>query len=594
MNYAEISEQIKNTRAEIAATSSQIKNTEESIREITDSIDSLINNKEKHIQAKKEEALNQGLDNLAKPYNDEIEKLKKKQLKLKEVLDSNTEKYSFDYCAKKYKDEYKIIEQSKDALDNVEELGSEFLGENFSKQLYASMKTVQIQPDNLDEIVYNLKKYKKNLNSVRKKSDSPIIKNYLDIFLTKVNPYKGDTDSINTNSLILYACCCLVFLFSIVLFGSWIYLIALSVLVTINLSRNYFIYKMLYYSKVLDDNTEEIISSLENKVNKDRASILNKLNDAYNQRVNTLETQIAMKQTKLRTEKQTFREQFIFNDSEIQKEHSELIKNKQANKKAQERNLDGYRNKRIELQQTLTQLQNDLEKLGAELVNEFLDCDKYGTDFILRTSYVFDERNGKPVFWDFPSTSCLFIHDSDIREITNFIKLISIQIINTMNPFAFSIDYWDTQELGTHVQCFAPLSKPGLFNIESNANELKKCIESSMQDMNRRISTIMAEYNDITQYNEAMQNLESVTESYRMIFVPTFNKATLTNEDMLTLIKKGDEVGIYSMVFITEDELKSLKDDAERLIDKFKNIYEFDSFEIKPKPAALVLSRLQA
>lgn len=592
MDYNQINNEIKSTQSAIRDITVQIRNTEKSIGEINDSIDSIRNNQEERIRLKREETLNQQISDLSKPYEDEIKRLKDKQDKLKEVLDKHTAKYTFDECAKKYATEYRIVNQAKDALRDVEDLGSEFLGENFSKQLYHNMKSVQIQPENLDQIVLDLKKYQKNIKAVQRKSSKPMFKNYLDIFLNKVNPYKGDDENIDTNSLVLYACCCAVLLFGIILFGSWIYVLALCVLIVINISVNYFIYKMLYYSKILNDNTEDISKALEEKVEQDRNEILGKLNDAYNDSMNKLEMHISEQQTKLRTAVQNHRDKFIFNDTDIIKELEECIKNKEASKTSQERNLEDYKEERLKLNRTLNQLQRQLEAIRGTLIDDFLDCNKCGDEFILKTKFIIDEQDGTPVFWDFPMKSCLFVHDSSQYDISNFIKLISIQILNTMNPFAYSISYWDTQELGMDVQMFNPLSDINLFNLETDISGIKKATEDMMFQLRKRSANIRREYSDINQYNESMLSLESVTESYVLIFVPTYDKNVLT-PDMRSLIYKGAEVGIYPIMFMTLNNLVEMKDDYEKFLNQFGAIYEFSSDGIKKRPSEFYKRKIE-
>lgn len=592
MDYDQINREIKTTQSAIRDLTVQIRNTEKSIGEINDSIDAIRSNQEERIRVKREETLNQQISELSKPYELEIKKLREKQVKLKDVLDKHTSKYTFDECAKKYSDEYKIVNQALDALRDVEDLGSDFLGENFSKQLYHNMKSVQIQPENLDQIVVGLKRYQKNILAVRRKSSKPLVKNYLDIFLNKVNPYKGDDEHIDTNSLVLYACCCAILLFSVVLFGAWIYMIALCVMIALNISVNYFIYKMLYYSKILNDNTEDISKTLEDKVEKDRSAILEKLNIAYSESSDELERNISEQQIKMRSAIQGHKDKFIFNDTDILKELEESIKNKEANKASQESNLASYKEQKLKLNRSLNQLQEQLERIRGTLIDDFLNCDKCGDEFILKTKYIIDEQDGSPVFWDFPMQSCLFIHDTQQYEISNFIKLISIQILNTMNPFAYSISYWDVQELGMDVQMFNPLSDINLFNLETDVSDIKKAIEDMMFQLRKRSANIRREYSDINQYNESMLSLESVTESYNIIFVPAFNKSIMT-QDMYSLIYKGAEVGIYPIMFITLEDLVDLKDDSARFLNQFGTIYEFDSDSIKKRPAEFYKRKIE-
>ena len=300
MDYEELNTQIKEVRNQIRDIENDIRNTERSISEANAYMDRVRRNQEAKIQEKRELALNQKIREVSRPFELEISKLKDKKDKLREVLDKNTQKYTFDECAKKYSEEYTLVNQAKDTLSDVEDLGVDLLGENFSKQLYDSMNSVHIQPEDLNKIIVGLKRYKKNIKVMQKKSQNPVIKNYMDLILMKTNPYRGG-DAIDTGALALYACCCIVLLFVVVLFGSWIYLVFLLVLATLNLSRNYFIYKMLYYTKILSDNTEDIAASLNQKVDADMSRILGDLNNAYNSRANALESQISAQQVKMRS-----------------------------------------------------------------------------------------------------------------------------------------------------------------------------------------------------------------------------------------------------------------------------------------------------
>lgn len=593
MDYEELNAQIKEVRNQIRDIENDIRNTERSISEANAYMDRVRRNQEAKIQEKRELALNQKIREVSRPFELEISKLKDKKDKLREVLDKNTQKYTFDECAKKYSEEYTLVNQAKDTLSDVEDLGVDLLGENFSKQLYDSMNSVHIQPEDLNKIIVGLKRYKKNIKVMQKKSQNPVIKNYMDLILMKTNPYRGG-DAIDTGALALYACCCIVLLFVVVLFGSWIYLVFLLVLATLNLSRNYFIYKMLYYTKILSDNTEDIAASLNQKVDADMSRILGDLNNAYNSRANALESQISAQQVKMRSAADNCREKFTFNDTDIIKEIEETIKNKEADRKKQQATLDTYRIKKRKLETQLNQLLDKLSEVSEGLVEDVLDCNRTGNEYILKTKFLIDEVNGKPVFWDFPMTSCLFVHDCEHDDISNFIKLIAIQILNTMNPFAFEINYWDTKELGMDMMVFDPLSTANLFNIKTDEKDIKDSITDLMAILKKRSVNILREYANITQYNKAMRDLDSVTESYNLIFIPNFSKDVYNSGDMKSLIYKGSKVGIYPLVFTTEEALFELKNDCEDYLNQFETIYAFNEYEIKPRHKDFFLRKFNA
>ena len=153
-------------------------------------------------------------------------------------------------------------------------------------------------------------------------------------------------------------------------------------------------------------------------------------------------------------------------------------------------------------------------------------------------------------------TSCLFVHDCEHDDISNFIKLIAIQILNTMNPFAFEINYWDTKELGMDMMVFDPLSTANLFNIKTDEKDIKDSITDLMAILKKRSVNILREYANITQYNKAMRDLDSVTESYNLIFIPNFSKDVYNSGDMKSLIYKGSKVGIYPVSYTHLDVYK--------------------------------------
>ena len=182
-------------------------------------------------------------------------------------------------------------------------------------------------------------------------------------------------------------------------------------------------------------------------------------------------------------------------------------------------------------------------------------------------------------------TIFLFVHDCGHYDISNFIKLISIQILNRMNPFAFEINYWDLKELGMDMRVFDPLATPSLYNIRTGEDEIKTAQEDLMFTLKKRSINIMREYPNITLYNEAMVNLQSVTESYNFIFVPNFAKSVYNNTNFKSLVYKGANVGIYTLVFVTLDDLNELKEDRDEFLRQFGTIYSFDEDSIKQRVA---------
>ena len=252
-----------------------------------------------------------------------------------------------------------------------------------------------------------------------------------------------------------------------------------------------------YYQTIRED----IAALLNQKVDADMSRILGDLNNAYNSRANALESQISAQQVKMRSAADNCREKFTFNDTDIIKEIEETIKNKEADRKKQQATLDTYRIKNGNYKLSYTSLLDKLSEVSERLVEDVLDCNRTGNEYILKTKFLIHEVSGKPIFWDFPMTSCLFVHDCEHDDIfPNFIKLIAIQILNTMNPFAFEINYWDTKELGMDMMVFDSLSTANLFNIKTDEKDIKDSITDLMAILKKRSVKYIervCEYNSI-------------------------------------------------------------------------------------------------
>ncbi len=580
MQYTEVKQALREASLQLQSKRTEKANFEAQIRNIRGRSDSIVDEMNASIEKAKGEKLKEEEDKIAKPFKDKLLKLGERKAKLKATYDKNMNSINFNSYREDYEEELTIIGNAKDSINEIQETTKNVLGDRLGEALFKRLDNskVELSVDDISELTKRLTKFQTNIDMLSRRSD----RNYMEMFeevLKKINPCKDESkEGSLQNDVFIYTGICAGLSFLTVNFLSPYLVLGLFGLAGFNMYRTYAIYRLTLESKLLTDNIDAINSMVENSINEDMQEDREELDRIYNKKVKSIDQQIAHQEELLNDKILEVRDSFEFNDDYIRQKYDMTKSNLREEAKRAENSITQIEFEISKIQKTINELTKQLNSLSEGLADYYLDVNRYGTEFILDNKFLIDMENNEPVFWKFPHTSCLVIYDSE-EEVTEFVKLISVQLLNRLNPCALSIDYWDIKNLGMNMQCFNYLAK-NLYNICGETKEVEESLSSISEVLKKRGPTIRREHNDILEYNQYMLDMESVPESYNFLFCINVNSRVFEKEEMERLLLKGSEVGLYPIIFLSLEELKELKQTGEKLLDACCNTYNLSGGRI--------------
>ena len=128
-----------------------------------------------------------------------------------------------------------------------------------------------------------------------------------------------------------------------------------------------------------------------------------------------------------------------------------------------------------------------------------------------------------------------------------------------MVPTAIQMDYIDGKYMAADITELYDLPK-GLFNI-TLTDEIKKLIDAKKETLLLRLKSIGTD--TIVHYNEEMIKNDSVIIPYNLLLMLDIDLSILSSQDMKSIIINGSQVGVFSYIFIEEEEF--LADESFRL-----------------------------
>ena len=195
-----------------------------------------------------------------------------------------------------------------------------------------------------------------------------------------------------------------------------------------------------------------------------------------------------------------------------------------------------------------------------------------------------------------PKESCLFLYNK-VDEVANFIKLLCVQLRIKMSPMNLLISVIDPEGLGVQ---YLPLDTSNsedesikqLFQIITDKSATKDFLEKSNSELDRKVGAILRNYNDIEEYNTAMVESDSLTESYNFIFYLDPALDDVKDSNLTTLLKNGGIVGIYTHLCINMQSFKEMQDSAAEIIKRVNTVYVLQNGSIYKKAKDFALENL--
>jgi hypothetical protein len=233
-------------------------------------------------------------------------------------------------------------------------------------------------------------------------------------------------------------------------------------------------------------------------------------------------------------------------------------------------NIESLRVRETEIEEKISSIKEELNAYFSTIQGQFLNSSRVGSEVIFEGNFLIDVRDEKPVFFKHPMESCLFIYDNT-AAMEQFIRLLLLQLRNTMSPFNCFINVLDSMSMGTVALPFVHRDN-ALCTVSTSTQDISNTINDLSEVLAAKMILIRREFPNIKEYNQSMLEMESLPEAYRFVFSIDTEKLSMS-DIMKQIIKNGAQVGIYVHTFIAKESMLSSVDAACDLMDLHGNIY---------------------
>ena len=585
MNYKELKEQLKEVKRQHLEKTKEKQALAKELSSLDGERNELDSMMQSEIKSAKNAELQKEEQIISKPFEVRIEKLEAKRNSLKNNYQSTLSRITTEEYSKSYQEDLTITSDIKESVKVAKTSVETNLGKRFTDELYnqLSNKEVALDIGDLEDISSKLADITKEVERMSYKSKTNIFEKIDEIF-NKFNPCKEDDTSSEEyirKQVIRYLIICGIISFAVIYFCAPYLLILVVILGAFNIYKNWRIYSLVLDCKLIEDNLqsiEKIISdTIINQVNKDRA-VLQKKYETKEENINNM---LAKLNDAMQTKLLDIRKTYMFDDSAIQNKYhinKASIDNKELSLKS---SIAQEENNLIKLQKLIDNLELKLSEATESLKGYYLNYKSKSKEVILDDNFLLDIRDRKPIFWNCPEQSCLFVYEND-KDAINFIRLISLQLFVRLNLFSIAINVWDKRTMGTYMQAFTTAPE-SMISIAYSDDTISESLELLYEIIGKRLTVITREFKDIKEYNNRMLELDSLAESYRFVFILHPSDNLLSDDSFVQLLINGGPVGIFPLIFMTPSEIEHLGKNANEFIDSVACCYTLSSDEVSPK-----------
>lgn len=562
VNMEKKREELEYLKQKVESLNRDKRNYESDLRRIRLEYDKADSGLPQAIQDAKERSMKSELDKLKEPFIAEIEELEEKNDSLAELMERKKKEYTRSEFEEPFENELNIINDCISNVSLAETCVKEHLGERLAEVINSrlSVGKIELGIEDLESISKKLNKYQTNLKLMSRTGKSKAIGKKFGNLMEKLTPCKDETkEGAITNDLIMYTLAVGGVSFLVIKLLSPFLLVSLLGLCSYNVYKTYAVYRLLLETKLVQDNTDVLKNLISSKVDEQIKQYLEQLENAYELSTEKVNNRISQLNMEMEKQINILESNFQFDSTEVEakfENNKNRLKDEQI---ATERHLADL-NKNID--DTVSQL-----RLAELAYNELADSEKElrlstascGDEIIYPKDILYDmDEDNEGEYWNLPTTPTLILYESR-AEVTKFCKLLILQLLNQMSPTAIQMDYIDGKYMAADITELYDLPK-GLFNI-TLTDEIKKLIDAKKETLLLRLKSIGSD--TIAHYNEEMIKNDSVIIPYNLLLMLDIDFSVLSSQDMKSIIINGSQVGVFSYIFIEEDEF--LADESFRL-----------------------------
>lgn len=494
-------------------------------------------------------------------------------------------------------DKQSILVEVASASNSLRKLIIEILGERFYNELDRQMQTPVAIDDleQLQSIVSYFNSCELEIEQISKHSGK--VTRFVNKFQNVVGGIKVEKLSTKSNADYFIVVLVLVLVFIGFKYVAPVYVMLLAVGAVINLMRHYKIFKILLVQKTVRDNVSRIEEMLRQEVLEELDRRLEDAEQRYQAEVDRINAELDEIEEQIEQVTQQAEREFSFDDTKVRNNHDiEIAGIDQKIDKLNE-DLADIEGKLNEKNRLLLEKKQMINSQAMALQKKYLDPEHIGEDYQFDVKFLVNVRDSKLEFFEHPESSCLFLY-SDYEDMQAFVRLMLLQLRIKLNPFAFNVDIYDQITAGKDLIRFKPDNKEDkpsieiLFRVFSEEEKFTKEVENYKAELDRRTLIILREYRSIKEYNKFMLDIDSLTESYKFIFVLDPPNSLLGNPKLLQQCTVGGSLGIFYHVFVKEENFYRAGDSTPEILDAFGKIYIMEKAGPKSKAKTFIEERI--
>lgn len=576
--YNEIKKSIDQVRKDIVGIKRNLSRNEEDQREIRRAVDKAESTFQLNLRQEKDTAQQEFVQQSVAEISNEIQSVQQQIAQTQQEYDSEIEHIKNLDIASQYSDEQAITAEVRASLAVLQEQLTKTISPRFQNELEGQFETQEIAMSS-EEIEEVIKYFNKQSHMIEHMGSSSWIDKLIDKILQVVRI--PSLEKSEKAAKVSFGILSILFVVLVIVAGKFLfpfYVLFLGVLLFYNVNKHYKIFSALIAQKTVKDNLKLIDESLRNKALEQQQALLQETQERYDAQLLHAQEELDSLKHKKDSATMSAVQSFTFDDADLQSRYNNAIK-------INNKRLEQLTSEKDSLQHDLSSAQNELQDLECQLhaiagnvQSEYLDLQKIGTSPIFNPQFIIDIKKSKPTYFTHLQAGMLFLYN-DSKDVSNFIRLLLLQLRIKLSPHNMNCTIIDTQDLGIDYLPFKPNNPDNdeainsLFRIIGDKEKIKETIDDLVSSINTRVAAIRQDYDNIAAYNQAMVESDSLTESYEFVFYQNPEARVLSDLNMQQLYRLGGPLGIFVHLFIKKDVFYEMGDLAEELVESSEGIY---------------------
>jgi len=584
LSYAEIKSKLFSKNKEKFATEKQIQDITSDINKAMSERESLSARLNSTIDSERQRQYNDHLSRTIEPHNRDIASKQQRVTSLQAEKQNAITGVSKDTIFQNLKDKAGLSSEAETGLQEVRAMVSEHVGVRFEKAFfdYVTPRKISFEQVNLKNFVLEFQETSQKI----RRFNAPKV-DVLSKFSEFIDRTSRQTLEEKPKGALIFAGVLLIAL----AFLSWIvlpiYAVLLSGIVGVNVYKGAFYSKAIRKYKELSENISELEKSIKQAAAREYKRQVDLLSKDFDEKLSSAQKEVSQAESLLSSARNDAASSFVFNQDEIVASHKMTIASADQRVTDLERQLESTTGKLPVIEQDIRELRMQMQEVANNIKLKYLDFNKISKEVILTNDFLLDVKDDKPVMFELPYTSILFLYDS-YNDMINFCKLLIVQLRNRLSPSSLKCEVWDKETMGGPFFIFAEQTKD-LIKIHSDESEMAEELKSYKDLLAKRNELIIREFGEITKYNKAMKEMDSLAEYYQFLFTLSPNDNILNNPVFAQMLGNGAALGIYTYVFLPKNKLDKKH---VPLIERVGKIYNLSNGEVDSQSREYTLKPL--